>query len=322
MESIIKERSQSDENKSPKPDYVYYKDEYVPSPFGLNNTGAICWCNSLLQMMLGLSSVNKVLLESEEELRDNQFAMEYIKVLKSTLPNDPNNPVDATRLTIASAAILGGFLSRLRQQGRHFNIGVSQECADEAFTLFIDLFGCPKVEKLFSNVYELIVKCKFCNEQVSSVRDKSYRIQLFTNVRLEDQDKFCKFLKIHPSECDFYKCEKCGNSMSKFFRAEKLKMLSEVVVIIFNKFQMKDNRWFPQELVFRARNGKPPLTYKLVGKIEHSGTMQGGHYWAQSLRGDRWYRLNDTSISPGDYTPSPGTFMIAYHLVKPEDAGN
>jgi ubiquitin C-terminal hydrolase len=87
-------------------------------------------------------------------------------------------------------------------------------------------------------------------------------------------------LKIHPSEHDYYKCDECGERMVKFYRAERLKMLREIVVIIFNKFQSKENRWFPQELSFKAKDGKPSLKYKLVGKIEHSGNASSGHYWA------------------------------------------
>jgi len=320
MEAIIKEQQQGTEHPTGQQtaDYLYYNSSFVPTKFGMNNVGAICWCNSMIQLMLSLPSVNQTLLECEEELKDNAFASEYIKVLRATLPNSPElPPVDTSRLAAASAAILGGFLTRVRTECKNLNISSSQECADEAFTLFIDMLGCPRVEKLFSNVYELIITCKTCQKRVSSVRDKSYRIQLFTNVHLEDQEKFCRFLKIHPSECDYYKCEKCGEIMSKFFRAEKLKMLREVVVIIFNKFQMKDNRWFPQELIFRARDNKPPLKYKLVSIIEHSGTRFGGHYWVQSFRDGSWCRLNDSSVTLGDPNPTSATFMIAYHLVEP-----
>lgn len=300
------------------PEYCYYDPKFVPTKFGMNNIGAICWCNSIIQLMLGLPSVNRVLLECEEELRDNVFACEYIKVLKATLPNSSDYPpVDTTALASASASILGAFMTQLKLRGFNLNMGVSQECVDEAFTLFIDMFGCPRLERLFSNVYELIINCTGCQKKVSSIRDKSYRIQLFTNVQLINQEKFCTFLRIHPSECDFYKCE-CGEKMAKFYRAERLKMLREVVVIIFNKFQNKDNRWFPQELIFNARNGRPPLKYRIAGKVEHSGSRFGGHYWAQSLRDDKWYRLNDSSVTDGESQPNASTFMVAYHIVDPD----
>lgn len=125
-------------------------------------------------------------------------------------------------------------------------------------------------------------------------------------------------MRIHPSECEYFKCD-CGEKMVKFYRAEKLKMLREVVVIIFNKFQMKDNRWFPQELTFGAKGGST-LNYRLVGKIEHSGTRFGGHYWAQSFRGKSWTRLNDSGVTVGNSAHSSDTFMVAYHIVDPLEA--
>lgn len=302
-------------------EYIYYDSTFVPTKFGMNNTGAICWCNSIIQLMLGLPSMNRVILECEEELRDNMFAREYIKLLKNILPNSPEfPPINTAQLAGSSAAILAAFMHQLRVRDFKLNMGFNQECVDEAFTLFIDMFGCTRLERLFSNVYELGVTCTGCKKKVSAVRDKSYRIQLFTSVKLADPETFCSFLKIHPSECDYFKCEGidgCGTIMTKFFRAERLKMLREIVVIIFNKFQTKDNRWFPQELRFRAKEHKPDLVYHLCGKIEHSGNRFGGHYWAQSLREGEWYRLNDTSVSRGEPEPSASTFMVAYHLVPP-----
>jgi hypothetical protein len=84
----------------------------------------------------------------------------------------------------ASAAVLGAFLAQLRARGFQLNMGFGQECVDEAFTLFIDMFSCPKLERLFSNVYELVITCNNCKKKVSAIRDKSYRIQLFTRVQL------------------------------------------------------------------------------------------------------------------------------------------
>ncbi len=292
--------------------YNYYDSKYVAPKFGLSNTGAICWFNSLLQVMLGLPSLNKVILECEESLIGNRFAQAYITVLKNTIAND--SPPDLAKLAWSSSAVIGALVLRAREKHIRVNLGRGQECADEGFVTFIELLECPRAERLFSNVYELSITCQGCQKKVSTVRDKSYRVQMFTRVPLETKERFCTFLRIHPSECDYYKCE-CGNVMTKFYREEKLKMLREIVIIMFNKFVTKDVRWFPQDLTFKGRDGKN-LSYRLVGKIEHAGTRVSGHYWAHSLRHEEWVCLNDTSVSIGSPMPTANTFMVAYHLVE------
>lgn len=316
MEDAIKEQQARDNPRAvipAAPEYKYYDGAMVPSGFGLINTGVICWCNSLIQLLLGLPSVNAALLDSADDLKNNIFATEYISMLRAAMNSSIQ---DTAVLAPVSSRILRAMIIRMRQVGKEINMGGGQECVDEAFTTFIELFNCRRVEQLFNNVYELIIICDKCKKQASSVRDTSYRIQMFTNAPLTDKESFCRYLKLHGSRHDHYKCS-CGNVMNNFLRAEKLKMLREVVVIIFNKFQVKENRWFPQTLEFQARDNKPPLVYRLVGTIEHAGTMFGGHYWAKSLRDDVWHCFNDNSVTESTGDPTAGTFMIAYHLVEP-----
>jgi uncharacterized UBP type Zn finger protein len=291
--------------------YYYYDPALAPEGFGLNNTGSICWFNSLLQMLLGLPALNRTILECETELSSNKLAKEYIKLLKATTGGSTGQQTDTAG---ASATILEAFILRARQLKIRVNMGAGQECADEGFVTFIELLKCKQVDRVFSNVYELIIDCTGCKRQVSTVRDEAFRIQLFTQVPLETKDLFCTFLRVHPSEVDYYRCD-CGSTMTKFFRTEKLKMLREIVVIVFNKFITKEVRWFPQQLTFKSREG-PNLEYELVSKIEHAGTRMSGHYWAHSLRNGKWLCFNDSSVSAGSPYPSANTFLVAYHLVR------
>lgn len=301
--------------KKDEPEYYYYDKTMIPIGFGLRNVNAICWCNSVIQFLLGLPSLNKTLLECEIDFTDNVFSQEYVRVLKSILCNSKEYTTE--NLLTASMAIFEAFKQQAIKKGKKIKMGLAQECVDEAFTLFIDMFDCLRVEQLFKSIYELTVTCTNCKKNVSIIRDPSCRIEMFTNLKLDTKEKFCQHIKLHMSECDFFKCDECGHKMSKFYRVERLKMLREIIVLIFNKFQTKDNRWFPQTLTFKSLKG-PELNYVLVGKIEHSGNMNSGHYYANSMRNGKWCRLNDTSVSLGDGNPTPGSFMIAYHLVDNE----
>jgi ubiquitin C-terminal hydrolase len=298
--------------------YIEYDQALVPPPFGLNNTGAICWGNSLIQFMLGIPSLSKVLLENEKNLSDNPFAMQYINLIKRSLALQSEEA--KAQLATAGFSIIKAMLMRAHSKNLRPKMGTGQECADEAFTLFIEMLECPRVEKLFNSVSELSVKCKGCNETASSVRDKSLRITIGTDVVLNTHNEFNAHIRVRTSEVDFHKCPKCEHRMastpsSKIYRVEKLRMISEVIVIMFDKYHRKDRKWFPEELTFNGKKDEI-MRYKLVSKIEHSGTMNGGHYWCDSLRENRWVNLNDRHVSPGNATPSEGTFMIAYNLVS------
>ncbi len=311
------------------PPYVLYDPAFVPQSFGFNNIGAICWGNSLIQFMLSIPCLNKTVLENESSLSANLFAMEYIKLVKSCVASSTTQSVyqNDSQLATASASILAALVARAHKKGMRINMGMGQECADEAFCLFIEMLDCAKVDSLFNSVYELSIKCtnKDCGKVVSSIRDKSYRIAMFDDTHITTQERFIRYLRIHPSQVDFYKCEDCGNKMVKTYRSEKLKMIREVVVIIFNKYYVKDHKWFPQTMSFNSHHNTT-LKYELIAKIEHSGTTSGGHYWAETKRlcgsnsaennDQKWYRMNDSHVSTASSQPTPNTFMIAYHLVS------
>lgn len=298
--------------------YVPYDPEFVPEPFGLNNTGVICWLNSVLQVLLSCSALNQTIMKFEGAFANNAFAKEYLRLLKAILPNKRDMPsLKKDNLATASANILHEFVKQLRARGKNIRMGYSQECVDEAFILFIELFDCPAVELLFNNIYELYIDCSACQRRVSSVRDKSIKIDMFCNEQFTTRDAFCTYLRFHPSEHDIYKCDQCGHVMRHFSRLERLKMLREIVVITFNKYYRKEYIWFPQTLCFMGKDGQP-LRYRLVGQIEHGGTMHGGHYTANALRDDKFYRFNDSSVSSGASNPTPNTYMIVYHMISEE----
>jgi len=288
--------------------YALYDFGSTPNPVGLNNTGVICWYNSFIQMMLSLPSVNRLITK--------------IKIAdKDGLPADYKNLVDKAlrgeNINDAKAAVLKRFTEQLLAE-TGINLGRGQQCVHEAMTNFINLFKSPAFENLFLTVYEYITTCPNCNRICSKIRDRGYCVFMHTEYQMKTEKDFHDYILAHPSSTDSYICDKCRVKSQNLTRVEKLRMLSEVLIVVFNKYQMKESRWYPQELTFTASNAAPDLKYKLVAKVEHGGNNQGGHYWTCALRNDKWYRMDDSSVIEGKEhcDVSTHTFMVVYHMVS------
>ena len=98
-------------------------------------------------------------------------------------------------------------------------------------------------------------------------------------------------------------------------------MIPEILPIIFKKYDNKMKKLevktlFPEKLEFTASGGKKKLVYKLVAQCEHSGTLNGGHYYAIGLRKDGWKLLNDSFVTDGTPGPTNNTYMVFYHFEK------
>lgn len=294
--------------------YAFYRPEYVPDLFALRNNGVICWCNSLIQALLSCSPMNQTLLAITSP-NDNQFMAEYTHLLNCVLPNVPECPkINPLAYTEASTKVATAFAKQLAATGKTLTFS-SQECTDEALVLFLEMFTCPRVERLFQNSYETQLVCPNCKRSVPAPRDTNVRIEMFSRIPLTKQAEFEDYIRVHPSMVDTYTCESCGTATKQVLRIEKLKMLREIIVLVFNKFYNKALIWYPEELTFPATSGKT-LKYQLVATIEHTGTRYGGHYYANVRRGENVWRANDSSIYKIDkFEPSPETFMLFYCLV-------
>lgn len=56
--------------------------------------------------------------------------------------------------------------------------------------------------------------------------------------------------------------------------------------------------------------------YKLVATVEHTGSLQGGHYWARCFRHGKYFMCNDTNVSQiENLEPTVNTYMLFYHLI-------
>jgi ubiquitin C-terminal hydrolase len=59
------------------------------------------------------------------------------------------------------------------------------------------------------------------------------------------------------------------------------------------------------------------LNYKLIGKINHYGSVNGGHYTADcyDLNKNKWYNFNDETITMQNYDTG-NEYIIMYYLME------
>lgn len=297
-------------------EYITLGSAAVPRPFGLNNTGAICWWNSLTQTLLSLPAFSKVLEEVKDDVKENPLATNYIKFFEN-LEGEPEN-ADLTKYSNMSAALLACFMRVIQRNKVQIDLH-SQEGAANGLCVFLDSLGCDYIYKVFNNKYRRVVRCEKCNKDVSVDDDKSPIISIYKHYEFNNEDDFVKYLKNHMSFLDEYKCEGCGTAMKNIKRAEKLLMLREVITVVFKKNNAMF--WFPEFLNFRSTGGNM-LRYRLVSQIEHSGGYDekshtsSGHYWARVFRNGKWYNCNDSSVSLSGYQPTSNTHIIMYHMTE------
>lgn len=310
-------------------DYLVYDPKYVPRAFGLNNTGAICWFNSLMQSLLSCPALTRYMLENEAKFADNRMASEYIRVLKLLFDVDDKGcvikPVDAppTMIQCASTMVLNGLMHEIKnnQKGKKKKPPCGQEGVQDYFNDFMDLLNEDGVTRLFNNKYEYLICCDHCKHILVNKRstEKDLFVDMDCGRSFADRNEFQSWITAHATEIDEYKCEKCGQKSQKILRMQHLCLLREVVVVFFKWIRRNSNFWYPQHLQFKCKDGGH-LTYKVVAQIEHVGYYNpvthtsSGHYYARGLR-ERVYEFNDLGMRPAETTPTSQTHVVFYHLM-------
>jgi len=305
-----------------------YNDEFATNPFGLANTGSICYFNSLLQSLLSCPALSSNILETAE----TKTAQAYKQFVQIALSAGKNSDVAGYSIIVLKT-LLGDISLR-----RRYKFGNGQECASEAFIYFSEAIG-EKFQDIFTYAYACDVFCPRCDKVVSTSRDSSTQLDLFfltddfikeastpaskSGTPTDGGDKFITQIMYHKQKLDDYICPGCHGKDEKT-RIYKLVRLPDVLVCIFDIYGFKHPRpvipkHFPTDFSVPAKDGGK-LSYKLVAQIEHFGSMFGGHYVARGLRKDgKVFNFNDLSVSSGSFSPTPNTYMIMYHVSECPD---
>lgn len=292
MAAPIREKEKESETLS------VYNSELTSNVFALQNSGVLCYLNSLIQSLMGCSSFNEYLILNKDKYKDNKIVDEYLKIYNA-------NPINQPRRTDAdnAFAILKELNTARKKIKTSWNLTLSsEEDIHEGMVLLLDSIG-GDIDKLFHNRYKCQTKCLKCGEISTPGNNANYEEppNIFIDLSeenpqiqesLQTKEQIEKYILRNVQIPRDYKCGKCGaqntyNSSTKdvsenVIQVYSLVRLSEIIVLLFKKYQGKRQRYFPPTLDFKAMTGN--LKYKLISQVEHSGSMSGGHYVAKCLR--------------------------------------
>jgi ubiquitin C-terminal hydrolase len=335
---------------------VVYDSKAAPEPFGLNNTGAICYLNSLLQTLVGCTAFSRAVQDHAEYLRQTRTGAAMLEFVKAYT----SSPLDPAAVAPLSARVLAALVLDLAARRPHFHFGAGQESASEALVFLLDMMEPPKEKKtpaeekiasgdlksadlksgdvtsseieslespvtqLFLHRYRCDVFCKNCVKIVASKVDTAVNFNLFHFDYLKEvpttDASFSEALRHYASEVSDYDCALC-DKRSTIIRTYTLDMVPEVLFCMFNLYEryggQRIARHMPQRIWLPSSKSGWWLNYVPVGQVEHTGTLDGGHYVARGLRKSGQVHLfNDGSYSPMAFAPSPDTYIQVFHFEK------
>ena len=309
-----------------------YDAELVPPPFGQQNSGAVCYFNSLWQMLIGLTAFTSTVLKHQDYMRQTTTG---IAVLNFVMEYNALSAAQSSKIpTAETTKILHALIQDLAARRPSVRFGSGQESASEALHLLLDMIEPPgttldserPVTQLFSHRYLCDLRCLTCNDVVSSMSDYAVNFNLFHMDRRPptSPEEFSKQLRIIVEPVSGYRCPNCKIETSGA-RISKLMMVPEILFCMFNLYEgfggAHRARYFPMSLQIPARTGGD-FNYQLVGQVEHSGGLHGGHYLARGLRKNMAndsavFMLNDMGVSQSNFMSTPNTYIVAYHYTGP-----
>lgn len=310
------------------------------SPKGAINNGIDCHFNSLIQSLLSCTSITNYFLKFEDRLlstggkceEKKETFMRFIDMLKMQLNPDVKF-LDARAL-----------LSTITKNSSN-SFGHRQEDVNEGFMLLMDALGDDVLSNYFRHVYKVSTYCFTCknivcvkvhnhqlfidipllklvekkdqNGRTIEYLTNGYTAEMIGNFNIDDMDPLNRYIKQMKSATD-RKCPRC--TFKTCVDIYQLDHLSDILVLLFKKYDRKNQMNFPPIMTFKAsKNGQPETRYyKLVAQMEHRGGRDGGHYYATCLRKNGYVTLNDVRITPNpNPVPTKFTYMVFYHIFDP-----
>lgn len=286
----------------------------IVKPFGLYNSGIICYFNSAFQCLFSCSSFVDYVMNSPY----NNDMLESIKILLDKHKGDENNKS-------LDLGLFNLFMSKIKRKNKeHSNFGFNHEDVCELLTLLLEVINDDYVSSLFLHKYKCNLFCLDCRKSKEvkedigfifsvSIRDVNHNF-IKSNIQ-STESNLTKYIRNNYSHCSGVNCGHCGSD--KIIKTNRLLNVPTIILISFDKYESKYLYNYPSSINFiNSVKEKNKHMFSIVSTIHHNGNKNFGHYYAKCKRGDEWYNCNDMGISSDiSILPEQNVYVIAYHYL-------
>ena len=165
---------------------------------------------------------------------------------------------------------------------------------------FIFLIDFLKFEPIFECLHTLTIVCKNCGH-TKEKEDRSYNVLVNQSIQ--------EFFECS-EEIENFNCENC-KTKTTITQKKVITALPPVIVFSLNKYFGKHLLDYPKFFKYQD------TAYILVGTVEHSGMLGGGHYVSRIFRDNKYYNANDQYVaSIAELVPVADTYMLFYERIQ------
>lgn len=221
----------------------------------------------------------------------------------------------------------------------HNQLEQRKKTAFDQYKSYLSNNGFSEMNKLFYGQFESTVTCQSCNNQSFNYDpycSMEVEIPNTSGTLYDCLDNYC-FKELLQGD-DSYNCEKCKKK-TEATKVLKIWTLPKILVIQLKRFNFKlrkNNRHIscPMKLNMTKYVTHPAAStthgngidesgvglqmYNLISVIEHSGTLQGGHYISKCkvTDGVGWKQFNDASVNtiPEKEVVTTNAYVLVYKM--------